>query len=34
MISGDDGDLDRVDGGEDLDSCIFGAGDELVDCEY
>ena len=34
MISGDDGHWDRVDGGYDLDDCIFGAGDELVNCEY
>lgn len=34
MISADDGSEDKVNAGEDLDSCIFGAGDELSNCEY
>ncbi len=34
-VSGsDDGDLDRVDGGENFDVCLFGAGDEISNCEY
>jgi len=34
MISGDDDSIDKVDGGYDMDDCIFGAGDELANCEY
>jgi len=34
MISSDDDSVDKVDGGEDLDDCLFSAGDELANCEY
>jgi Ca2+-binding RTX toxin-like protein len=34
MISSDDDWADKLDGGEDFDSCFFGAGDELANCEY
>jgi Ca2+-binding RTX toxin-like protein len=34
MISSDDDDFDKVDGGDDFDVCLFGAGDELGNCEY
>ena len=34
MISADDDDLDDVYAGDDFDVCLFGAGDEIRDCEY
>ena len=34
MISADDNDFDEVEAGDDFDVCLFGAGDELGDCEY
>jgi Ca2+-binding RTX toxin-like protein len=34
MISSDDDSVDKVDGGDDMDDCIFSAGDELANCEY
>jgi len=34
MISADDDEFDKVEAGDDFDVCIFGAGDELGDCEY
>jgi Ca2+-binding RTX toxin-like protein len=34
MISVDDEEVDKVNGGDDFDDCLFGAGDELSNCEY
>jgi len=34
MISSDDGEVDKVNGGDDFDDCLFGAGDEVSNCEY
>jgi hypothetical protein len=34
MISSDDDSFDKVDAGDDFDDCLFGAGDELANCEY
>ena len=34
MISGDDDSIDKVNGGDDFDDCLFWAGDELANCEY
>jgi Ca2+-binding RTX toxin-like protein len=33
MISSDDDQVDKVDGGDDFDSCFFSAGDEIANCE-
>src|SRR5258707_395660 len=34
MISSDDDSVDKVNGGDDFDDCLFGAGDEVNNCEY
>ena len=34
MISADDDSVDKVNGGDDFDDCLFSAGDELANCEY
>ncbi|MDQ1568416.1 MAG: hypothetical protein QOF96_3296, partial [Actinomycetota bacterium] len=34
MISSDDNSVDKVNGGDDFDDCLFGAGDEVNNCEY
>ena len=34
MISSDDDSVDKVNGGDDFDDCLFGAGDEINNCEY
>src|SRR5882762_9299389 len=34
MISSDDAEVDKVNGGDDFDDCLFGAGDEVNNCEY
>jgi len=34
MISADDDSIDKVNGGDDFDDCLFSAGDELANCEY
>jgi len=34
MISADDNEVDKVNGGDDFDVCLFSAGDELTNCEY
>jgi hypothetical protein len=34
MISSDDAEVDKVNGGDDFDDCLFSAGDELNNCEY
>jgi hypothetical protein len=34
MISSDDTSVDKVNGGDDFDDCLFGPGDEVNNCEY
>jgi len=34
MIATDDDQAHKMDGGDDLDSCFFSAGDEIANCEY
>src|SRR4051812_29416910 len=34
MISADDDSVDKVNAGDDFDVCLFGAGDEITNCEY
>ena len=34
MISADDEEVDKVNGGDDFDDCLFSAGDEINNCEY
>ena len=34
MISADDDVVDKVNAGDDFDVCLFGAGDEIANCEY
>ena len=34
MISADDDLIDKVNAGDDFDVCLFGAGDEINNCEY
>ena len=34
VISSDDKEIDKLDGGDGFDDCLISAGDELYFCEY
>ncbi len=34
MIGSDDNTVDKINGGDDFDDCMFSAGDEVTNCEY